>query len=95
MSEGFVGRLSFGAQVALLPGVDPDEFAEELAEFIEFNLDGTIGVGIGASPAACTTPTTRMRPGIRRSSLYRALSNAVRGRSRPLSCARVATQRGR
>ena len=43
--DPFVGILSFGVQIALPPGVDRDEFAEELAEFMEFNLGGTIGVG--------------------------------------------------
>ena len=45
MSDPFVGWLSFGVQVALPPGVDPSEFAEELVDFIEYNLAGTIGVG--------------------------------------------------
>lgn len=45
MSEGFVGWLSFGVQVALAPGEDPEDFAEELAELMQFNLAAGIGSG--------------------------------------------------
>ena len=49
MSEGFVGWLSFGVQVALAPGEDPEDFAEELAELMQFNLAGGDRLG-GALP---------------------------------------------
>ncbi len=67
MTDPFVGWLSFGVQVALPPGVDRDEFAEELAEFMEFNLGGHDRGG-GAVPhrQRRTTPATRRPTGIRR-----------------------------